>query len=824
MIGINVYAAEIWVSPNGDDANAGTKDKPKHTLLEALRQARVLRRLNDPSITNGIFIILKDGVYLPDEPIFIRPEDSGTAISPTIIENAPNAKPVISGGAYISNWKKIWGHVPGLPKEAQGKIWEASVPRVSGVALLFRQLWVNGKKAVRARESNTDDGMSRILSLDKQKQEIWIPVPKCGLPKDAGQMEMVIHQMWAIANLRVKSITIVGDKAKLTFYQPESCIEFEHPWPAPVIDNDHKMNGNSAFYLTNSLSFLNKPGEWYEDIQTDKVYYWPRKNENMADAQTIAPSLEQLVNVTGTIERPVSYVFFKGINFGYTTWLRPSQLGHVPLQAGMYLIDAYKLKIKGTPEKKGLENQAWVGRPPAAVDLRYVNHTGFENCTFKHLASTALDYVVGTHDDLIQGNLFNDVGGTGIQIGMYSDKGFEVHLPYNPSDMREVCTNEHIINNLVADAANEDWGCLGIGAGYVKGIRIEHNEVCDVSYSGISVGWGWTKAGNAMSDNIIRANKIHHYAKHMYDVSGIYTLSAQPNSVIDSNYVDNIYKVSYAHDPQHWFYLYTDEGSSYFTVRDNWCPAEKFLKNANGPGNVWENNGPKVAASIKESAGLQSSYKYLLNDIAQVKAVKPVIIEIIAQKGTDFKFGRFGDLKDYGIEDIKQWKNRVVIYANTANPDDLKDKISKDFRGDRVVLFDNPFYNFNRKYCSNKTVSKKWDNIILTANLVKDPELQRQYLDYHATQFQKWPEVSQGFCNARFQQLLVFKNGRQLMLVISIPKGESLDKLNPLTTRNNPRVNDWNNLMKKYQEGVDGTKKGEVWVLFKDVNVKKFIE
>jgi L-rhamnose mutarotase len=90
--------------------------------------------------------------------------------------------------------------------------------------------------------------------------------------------------------------------------------------------------------------------------------------------------------------------------------------------------------------------------------------------------------------------------------------------------------------------------------------------------------------------------------------------------------------------------------------------------------------------------------------------------------------------------------------------------------------------------------------------------LQKEYLDYHATQFKKWPEVSNGFCNANFQQLQVFKNAGQLMLIISIPKGESLDKLNPKTTENNPRVNDWNNLMKKYQEGVEGTKPGETWV------------
>ncbi|WNH09423.1 L-rhamnose mutarotase [Thalassobellus suaedae] len=80
------------------------------------------------------------------------------------------------------------------------------------------------------------------------------------------------------------------------------------------------------------------------------------------------------------------------------------------------------------------------------------------------------------------------------------------------------------------------------------------------------------------------------------------------------------------------------------------------------------------------------------------------------------------------------------------------------------------------------------------------------------------PEVAQGFCNADFQQLQVFKNGRQLMLIISIPKGESLDKLNPKTTENNPRVYDWNALMKKYQTGIKGAKKNETWVFLKKTN------
>lgn len=114
-----------------------------------------------------------------------------------------------------------------------------------------------------------------------------------------------------------------------------------------------------------------------------------------------------------------------------------------------------------------------------------------------------------------------------------------------------------------------------------------------------------------MRNNRVHANLIHHYAKHMYDVAGIYTLGSQSHSRITENCVSDIFSPGYAHDPNHWFYLYTDEGSSFITVKDNWTEGEKFLKNANGPGNTWENNGPMVNDSIKANAGLPKEYSYL---------------------------------------------------------------------------------------------------------------------------------------------------------------------------------------------------------------------
>jgi hypothetical protein len=822
LLCLKASATDIYVSINGADANSGTKEKPFATLHSAIRKARELRRLNDVSTKDGIRIIISKGFYQLHEPVVLRPEDSGTKDSPTTIISAPNEKVILSGGIQIKNWKKLNHTIAGLPKESIGKVWVADIPNLDGSDLQFRQLWVNGSKGTRAKNYNGEE-MGRILSWDSEKQTCKIPLQKNISFANIKGMEMLIHQWWAIANLRVKSVKIIGNAAELSFMQPESRIQSEHPWPAPWISD---KTGNSAFYLTNAIQFLNEPGEWFEDLQYHKLYYWPKASEDMLNAEVIAPTLENLVKIEGTIDQPVSYVNFKGISFQHSTWLRPSKQGHVPHQAGMYMLDAYKLEKVGTPDKPTLENQAWVGRPVAAVEVSYANHTAFESCQFEHLASTGLDYKKGTAENEIKGNLFKDIGGSAILIGTFSDEATEVHLPYNPTDEREISTNNKIENNLITDVTNEDWGAVGIGAGYVRGIKIRHNEISDVSYSGISMGWGWTKTKNAMENNNISGNKIHHYGKHMYDVAGIYTLSAQPGSFITENVVDSIYKARYSHLPDHWFYLYTDEGSSYFTIKNNWTPTEKYLQNANGPGNLWESNGPKVADNIKQSAGLEKPFQYLLKEKANYskrgtnQAVDQSVAFELVFKSDNLPGNN--TLKTFAKENnlqpgsIYKWNNRLVIYTSSLKVESLRQTL-KRLNATEIKLYDNLFYDFNReKNCGDKPVAK-WDNIILSANLVKEEKLQKEYLAYHKTQFEKWPEISKGFCKAEFQRLAIFKNDRQLMLIISIPKGKSLDELNPKTTENNPKVDEWNAIMKKYQEGIEGTKPDEVWVFFKPV-------
>lgn len=593
-------AGEIRVSPTGSDTNPGTKEAPLRTVAQALHQAREWRRLSDPAVQGGIHIILQGGTYPQETVLFLRPEDSGTPDAPTMIEAGDGEEAVISGGISVAGRTKVVGKPAGFPVQAQGNLWVIDPPMKAGRIVYTRQLWVNGRKAVRAAQFEPGV-MERMTAFDAQKKEIRIPVPAFSGLQEARHMEMMVHQRWAVAMLRVKHMRVQGKEAVVTFHEPESGLEFAHPWPQPVIGGE---KGNSSYYLCNAPAFLDQPGEWYQEYPSGKIYYWPRKGEDMPKADIILPALEQLVLADGTLDRPVSHITFKNIRFEYAGCLRPSLQGHVTLQGGMYLIDAYKLAVPGLPEKAELENQAWIARPEAAVTVRGARSVSFERCTFRRLASTALDYERAVTESAVENCLFTDVGGTAILLGAFPDGGFETHVPYLPGDPREYCSHIRIADNLITDVTNEDWGCVGIGAGYVSDVTIEHNEVSHVNYSGICVGWGWTKLDSGMKNNHIRANYVHHFARQLYDAGGLYTLSSQPGSTMTDNRVEDLIRAPYATNDRA-FYIYFDEATSHYLVENNWCPEPRFDSNNPGPGNVWKNNGPGVSETVKRAAGVR---------------------------------------------------------------------------------------------------------------------------------------------------------------------------------------------------------------------------
>lgn len=579
-------ADSIYVEPcKGSDRAQGTVQQPLKTIAAALKLAREWRRLGSPQVQGGIHIVLQEGHYRLQQPLFIRPEDSGTPASPTVIQAAPHAQVVIDGSLPVVNWHKGCSD-PHLPKHLRSKIWTAEAPLIGNRLLETRQLWANGKRQLRAQLTPYGT-MERMKAFDAGEESITIPTPAVDLHR-AAQLEMIAMQRWAIAILRVKRQQDLGNGyTKLWFHQPESHLEFSHPWPQPVINGEA---GSSAFTLANALELLDTPGEWYQDYPSGKLYYYPDSPAfDGSAAQVSAPVLSTLVQIAGTRERHVSNLRFEGIQFAHTAWLRPSHEGHVTLQAGFRLLDAYKLDKPGLFHKSSLENQAWIARPEAAVTAQFADSISFSHCRFEHMGSTAVDFVYAVNHSSISQCRFTDIGGTAVMAGYFGEVGFETHIPYKPRVASDLCTDIQITGCQIINTTQEDWGCAAINAGYVRNISITDNVVDGTNWSAICVGWGWTPLESGMQGNQIIGNTITHYAQQLHDAGGIYTLSHQPDSQISYNTVQNPGTAPYATNDR-VFDIYFDEATNGFTVTHNTLQKEELGYNKPGPDMVIKDN------------------------------------------------------------------------------------------------------------------------------------------------------------------------------------------------------------------------------------------
>lgn len=589
----------FWLS------TSGSAERPFATLYQAQLAVRELLRTKGMP-EGGIRVVVHGGLYRLTQPLEFVPEDSGTPDLPVVYTAAPGEKPIVSGGLPITGWRNLSAATPGLPSAAVGHVWVATAPEIGAATLDFRQLYVNGTKAVRARSPNGDD-FHRMVEWDLVNRQAIVDSKDVGEWRNLKRVEMVLHESWVISFLRIESISVEGPKARITFQEPERDLVFSHPYPWP--------RNTDPYYFANALEFLDQAGEWYLDYRAGLVYYWPRAGEDMATAQVVAPRLETLVRIEGSVDRPVHDIQFKGLNFEDSTWLRPTQAGLVPLQAGQYFVQpAYRIQ-GGISQQPTLDNLGWTARPPAAVYLMGASRILFERCTFRNTASAALDLHYATSKNQIVGCVFHGIGGNGMQIGRFSEQGLEAHLPYRVADERELSLNDRVANSYFRDCGNEDWGSTAIAAGFPRGLVIEHNEIVEMPYSGISVGWGWTPQENAMRDNKILYNRIHQYMQRMGDGGGIYVLSNQTPSEIRGNYVFDL-RHSPVGDPSSMIYL--DEGSSGFLVKDNLTDRNVFFKNRNGEGNRWENTGTdgplglKGAPGSEGAAGLEPAFRDLL--------------------------------------------------------------------------------------------------------------------------------------------------------------------------------------------------------------------
>jgi len=553
--------ATFYVSPGGSDAAKGTKDAPFKTISAAQKAVRAI----NGSMTGDIEVILREGTYQLANSVNFTEEDGGKNGHYVRYKAYEGEQPLITGGMPITGW---------TIHDEKNNIWKAE-----GVEGRFRQLYVNNKKAIRACYPNMvavegnadlmDHDFVRLTKVDSTGRAFDVSTNDVKMIKDIDNVEIHLMIAWSENILRLEKVETNGGTSKLIPKDPERTKLFHRAYPmlgTAFMSNPPKQQ---VYYLENSYDLIDAEGEWFLDEKEHVLYYKARQGESMATANVVAPRINTLFNVLGKdTKNKVGYMSFEGLYFAHSNYLRPSEEGFLDLQAANFNVD-----VLSDPDRGGLgtlnSNKYLLWRPDAAFRVENAHHFKVQGCVFSQIAATALDFVSGTNDDMIQGNAFFDIGAAGIMIGKFAqDSTTEIHEAYNPTDKDEISTRDTIKNNHLTRTTNEHQGAVAIGAGYPRFIEISHNEVSYTYYSGISVGFGWTKKETAMTNNKINWNNIHHISRLLCDSGPIYTLSNQgTGSEIQYNYMHDYGTSKWA---DYWVLpIYQDEGSSGFTVKEN---------------------------------------------------------------------------------------------------------------------------------------------------------------------------------------------------------------------------------------------------------------
>jgi len=485
---------EIYVSPNGNDNANGKLSTPIASLQHAAELART--KAGKVPVT----IYLSGGYYRLMEPLKLGINDGGTAEAPVQWKAMPEEKPIVSGGMVVKNWKQ----------EENGS-WSAMLP--SDFHGKFRSFYINDKRAIRARFPNND-----YLKIDTTGEDnrtnFFFKENDFPIVNHVTDLELVFLHDWSITRIGVKSIdwktnhlvAVDSIGAQLPFFTITGWEK--HP----------------RYYLENALEFCDAPGEWYCDYDERKIYYRPLPNEKISETEGVIPVAPKLITIKGSQEKHVGYISFEGITFEHTEWQIPGH-GYCGVQASMY--DDRSKNLSG-----------W-SKIPATIELDLAKNCGFYNCTIKHAGGSGIWIRENSKDCEISGNHIYDISANGVNIGEGRDR-LIVGEPWWKSAPEQVSINNKISHSLIEDCGKQFYGAIGIWCGLVSNTLIDHNEIRNLPYTGVSVGWMWNPDPTPCRENNINANHIHHIMNILSDGGGIYCLGLQPNSRITNNLIHDV--------------------------------------------------------------------------------------------------------------------------------------------------------------------------------------------------------------------------------------------------------------------------------------------
>ena len=596
--------AEYYVSTSGDDRNNGAKETPFATIERARDEARKI----NGDMSGNIVVHVAEGTYNLSDTIVFDEKDSATG--DWYIRYVADGNALISGGKTIEGFTVY---------DAQNNIYSAKVEQ----GTLFRQLYMNGEKLLRSR-SNSDystkiigasrfyaDGTMIPENLNTWNEETLVQADYGEIYLNADEfqnfnnlesVELHILTAWVKNVLRVKSAETKNGVTTIRIQDEENGLIFNRPHP-DIDGYSHMNNHEFTYYIENAYELIDEDYEWYLDENADTVYIKVPQGTDMTSAKVIAPELETLVKAESANGTKIKNLSFEGFTFSYSNWTVPSTNGLVDIQGGMYA----NYCIFAT-------NDIGVLRPSSALCFADTENLIIKGCTVENIGAAGIDLTRGTQNSLVQNNVIRNVAGNGIMIGNFAvDENTDMHIVYNPENESDICTGDRIVNNLVTNIGTDYQSSVAIGAGYPRDILIANNEVCYAPYTGISVGFGWSADDNAMRNNRILNNDIHHTSQVLCDAGGIYTLSKQPGSEISGNYIHDIYLPEWADYATSGIYM--DEQTAGYTVKYNVIEHGWGVgRNRNGENNYKEKTiyidkkQTPIIKSIKNNAGINDNY------------------------------------------------------------------------------------------------------------------------------------------------------------------------------------------------------------------------
>lgn len=468
-------ARDFYVSRNGNDRNPGTLAAPFGSLERARRAVRELKAAGP--LAQPVNIFLRKGAYYLPRTLVLDPEDSGTAACPVIWQAMPGESVVLSGGTEIaSGWQSAGGGVwyTDIPAIRDSRVrWEdyklaERERRFPKGRWHFRQLFVDGKRAVRARYPNAS-AQEPFLYSAGETDEPFVPAPTGSVKPAWGSAPDA--QVWVNANWNgynflseVVGVDTATDRIRI--------FDSTRRWRITGTP-EHSYDKPDWFFVEGVREELDEPGEWYLDPVAGRLYYWP-PDGTMQGKTVIAPRLETLVVLNGDPKAGshVDHVQFKNLKFAHTQ----SLLGQVEPRVSI----------------------------DAALILRNSRHCRIEQCEIYSVGGNAVWLQYDSLDNTITRNFIHDAGAggvltTGARLGWMQEESALTldRALWKYSPLRTAVTQNRIerINQIYVYSPGVHIDSAPARLRYKNHAYIAHNEFLDLAKKAVFL---FLNVGNAV--------------------------------------------------------------------------------------------------------------------------------------------------------------------------------------------------------------------------------------------------------------------------------------------------------------------------------------